>query len=71
MVKKPRWYDEQMTDNSKIEYCKQCKNCKYWNGGDAYSNDYQKTCCAVYPYPSMKPMSVIENKGDCVYREVQ
>ena len=64
-----RHMDEVLTDNSKIEYCKQCKDCKYRDGGDAWSNDYQKSYCAIFSYPTSKPIEVINNKADCAYRK--
>ena len=62
---------ERMTDNTLIDYCKQCKDCIYWNGGDDFSNDYEKSSCAVYAYPMCKPAGVINNTEECEYREVE
>ena len=58
---------EILTDNTKIRYCNQCKNCAFWGNGDAFSNAYDKTCCDIYPYPGMKPSEVINNRGECPY----
>lgn len=59
--------DEVFTDNTKIEYCNQCKNCANWSEQDvAFGNRYNKTCCREYPYPSMKPIGVINNYDKCL-----
>ena len=63
-----RWDDEILSDNTHIEYCKQCKDCIYWNGEDNFSNRYDKSSCAVYPFPASKPPYVINNRGDCPYK---
>lgn len=63
----PKWDDEILTDNTKIEYCKQCKDCIYW-GADNYSNAYDKSSCMIYPFPACKPQFVIRNTGDCQYK---
>lgn len=62
-----RYKDEILSDNSKLENCKQCKDCAFWNDGTVWSNDYKKSCCMIYQYPSCKPMHVINNKGLCEY----
>lgn len=59
--------DEVFTDNSKIENCKQCKDCLFRDDGTVWSNDYQKSCCQIYRYPNFKPLHVINNKGVCEY----
>ena len=62
--------DEILTDNSKINYCLQCKKCKYWgNRNDPFSNKYDKANCDMYQIPSTKPITVINNTGVCAYRE--
>ncbi len=53
--------NEILTDNSKIERCKWCINCKFNNGGDNWSNSYDKCCCGVFKYPEYKPNEVIHN----------
>ena len=58
--------DEELTDNSKIDYCIQCKDCAFWgNSDDPFTNAHDKACCDQYPYPAMKPLSVINNEGKC------
>lgn len=59
--------DEVFSDNSKIEYCKQCKNCIFKDGGTPFSNHYSKSSCQVFQYPNMKPLHVIDNNGICEY----
>ena len=60
--------NEVLTDNTKINYCKQCKDCAYWgNGQDPFSNAYDKCSCDFYPFPSMKPSDVIHNRAKCEY----
>jgi len=61
---------DQLTDNTKIEYCKQCKDCILQGDGTPYSNYYQKGSCVIYAYSKFKPMEIIHNKTDCEYREV-
>ena len=56
---------EVFTDNTKIEKCKQCKDCMLQSDGTAYTNDYQKGSCLIYPYPGSKPDHVLENTGKC------
>lgn len=60
--------NEVLTDNTKIDFCRQCKHCAFWDGGTLYSNAYDKSSCAMYPYPDKKPSDVIMNRGECVYR---
>lgn len=55
---------EQLTDNSKVERCRQCKTCKFNNGGNNWSNKYDKSYCGVFMYPESKPNEVIHN-GNC------
>lgn len=59
--------DEILTDNTKIHYCKQCKQCVFWGNGDAFSNKYDKSSCDQYPYPAIKPTYVINNTGKCAF----
>lgn len=62
--------DETLTDNTKIQCCLQCKKCKYWsNRNDPFSNKYDKANCDMYPTPSAKPVTVINNTGVCTYRD--
>lgn len=64
-----RYENEILTDNTAIEKCKQCKDCIFQSDGTAYSNDYQKGSCAMYKYPTVKPLDVIRNTGQCEYHE--
>lgn len=57
--------DEVLSDNTKIKYCKQCKDCSFWGNSDAFSNAYDKSSCDQYPYPMSKPSFVINNSGKC------
>lgn len=54
---------EIFTDNSKIKYCDDCKNCIYRSDGTIWTNDYRKAYCAKYPYPTPKPIEVINNEA--------
>lgn len=71
METKKTWVDahkeEVLTDNSGIEYCKQCKDCIFRDDGTPFSNHYTKSSCMMYQYPNMKPSKVINNKGLCEY----
>ena len=59
-----------LTDNSKIEYCKQCKNCINWDpNGSPFGNQYDKAFCNMYAYPDGKPPGIINNIENCDYRE--
>lgn len=60
---------EKFTDNTTIENCKQCKTCLFRNGGTDFSNDYQKSSCAIFNYPDIKPIEIIRNTGQCEYYE--
>lgn len=57
--------DELLSDNTKMEYCKQCKECAFWGNSDAFSNQYDKSSCDQFPYPVSKPSYVINNTGKC------
>lgn len=59
--------DERLSDNTDANYCAQCKDCKYRNGGDNFSNRYDKSSCKKYMYPDCKPIEVINNQGRCAY----
>jgi len=63
-----RYGDEILTDNTVLEKCTQCKDCLFWNDGTEYSN-YRKSSCAIYTYPDMKPLEVMENRERCEYYE--
>ena len=66
---KDRHYREVLTDNTKISYCEQCKDCILWGiGDDPFSNQYDKANCAMFPNPDHKPGYVINNQGRCPYR---
>lgn len=64
-------YDENLSDNTHIKYCKQCRNCVFWGNSDAFSNRHDKSNCDQYPPPGFKPYFVINNTGDCKYRVVR
>ena len=55
---------EKLTDNSKVERYAQCKTCKFKDGGDNWSNRYDKGYCGVFKYPEPKPNEVFHN-GEC------
>lgn len=59
--------DEILSDNTGMNYCAQCYDCVYNNGGDNFSNSYNKSCCAKFPYPDCKPITVINNQERCEY----
>lgn len=64
-----RHENEILTDNTKIRYCVQCKECTLWGiGGDPFSNAYDKSNCAMFPNPDHKPAYVINNEGQCPFR---
>ena len=56
--------EEVFTDNSKLERYKLCKTCKFNNGGDNWSNQYDKGYCGVFKYPEAKPNEIMHN-GPC------
>lgn len=64
-----RYAGEQLSDNSRSEKCAQCKLCLFQSDGTAFSNHYQKGCCAMYPYPAMKPLGVMHNTEECDFFE--
>ena len=66
-MEEDRHFDEGLTDNTKIKYCKQCKDCAFWGNSDAFSNAYDKSCCDMFPYPQFKPEYVINSTADCQY----
>lgn len=63
--------DDILTDNTKINYCEQCKNCINWNDkNEPFSNAYDKAFCDIFPYPDdKKPFGVINNTEDCPFFE--
>lgn len=62
--------DDILSDNTKIEYCKQCKNCIHWDkDGSPFGNQYDKACCDMFPYPERKPDFVINNQDECEFKE--
>ncbi len=63
-----RWDEEVLSDNTQIEHCQQCKDCKYQDDGTPWSNHYTKSCCQMYQYPKFKPLEVINNEDNCNYR---
>ena len=63
-----RHADEVLTDNTKIEYCAQCKECVHWGNSDAFSNSYNKSNCDMFPLPGLKPLFVINDTGRCKWR---
>lgn len=65
-----RHLDEVLTDNTKIEKCKQCKDCILWGHTDNFGNAYDKSSCDMYPYPDHKPMSIVHNHAMCQFRTV-
>lgn len=71
MAEKKTWVDahkgEAFADNSKIEYCKICKDYIFRDGGTLFSNHYSKSNCMIYTNPGYKPLHVINNKGLCEY----
>lgn len=64
-----RYADEVLSDNTQFEKYHQCKNCIFRDDGTVYSNNYQKGCCRMYPYPQSKPYEVMVNQIKCEYYE--
>lgn len=62
-----RMLEETLSDNSQVEYCKQCKDCIFRDDGTIWSNRYTKASCQIYKYPNSKPLGVINNKQICEY----
>ena len=64
--------DERLSNNTQENFCAQCKDCRYWNGGDYYSNRHDKSSCQKYMFPDCKPIGVINNQSRCeFYTEVK
>lgn len=65
--------DEMLTDNSKISYCEQCKECRFWGNDeeDYFSNKYNKGNCDKYPIADgiTKPDGILNNYEACMFRE--
>lgn len=61
--------DEKFTDNSKINYCADCADCRFWGNDpeDYTTNKYTKSCCDKYPV--MKPIDVINSIANCTKKE--
>ena len=58
---KDRYASEVLTDNTKIEYCRNCKDCKFRMSG---KDGYKKVYCDIFEAPEFKYSSIINN-GDC------
>lgn len=54
--------DEILTDNSKIDYCKQCVKCIFKD-----ERGHDRAVCMIYKSPGHKPLHVINNNGICEY----
>ena len=64
--------DEILSDNSHANNCEQCKDCILWgNGDDLFQNRYDKSSCAMFPYPDHKPNYVINNQGPCEFKKTK
>lgn len=62
--------DDILSDNTQIEKCNQCKDCKNWSPeGSPFQNKFDKTSCDAYPYPDYKPVYIINNTGPCEFYE--
>lgn len=66
-----RWDEETLTDNTQFENCKQCKTCIFQDDGSVWSNHYTKVSCQKYPYPKIKPLTVIDNELNCPFFSVK
>lgn len=42
-----------------------CKDCAFRDDGTIYTNDYTKGSCQKFPYPDMKPSSVLFKNAMC------
>lgn len=56
--------EEVFTDNTKLERYQLCKTCKFRDGGNNWSNLYNKDYCGIFAYPESKPEEVRHN-GSC------
>ena len=57
--------DEVIITTSDREIYNLCKTCAFQSDGTAFSNEYYKTCCMMYPYPAIKPSSIMNGSGKC------
>ena len=60
--------DEILSDNTRMQKCRQCEDCKKWGGKDLFQNKFDKTSCDAYPYPAHKPIDVINNRTLCEFK---
>lgn len=66
-----RHYNEKLTDNSNLNYCSDCEDCRFW-GNDPknyYRNKWTKVSCDKFPEPGTKPRDVIYNLAYCPEKE--
>lgn len=60
-----------LSDNTKIPKYEQCKTCMFRKSeinGVLY-DDYRKSCCMIFPYPSMKPIQFYDGSAKCEFYE--
>ncbi len=62
---------EVLSDNTRIKYCEQCADCIFWGNGDDRTNSPEKASCDIYPFPGIKPDYVIDNTGECKYKQTK
>lgn len=64
-----RLKDDILSNNTKADYCKQCKSCDRWGkSGTPWDNKHDKSNCIAFPHPvSMKPTGVINNETKCPF----
>lgn len=65
-----KFINDRLSDNTQIEYCKQCETCVHWGKNPPWDNKHTKCYCEEYPYPNyMKPLYVINNEQPCTAYE--
>ena len=59
-----------LSDNTQANYCDTCRDCSMWglDKEDFFSNQHDKSSCAMYPYPGTKPGYVINNRAPCPFK---
>lgn len=63
----PRFRDEDVTDNRKIDKFPLCRDCRYRE--KTVERAYRKCQCDKFVYPDYKPQKLYYGKGECEYYE--
>ncbi len=60
-----------LTDNTKLPKYEQCKTCQFrkMQIGNSLIDDYRRSSCMIFRYPSMKPIQFFDGSARCEFYE--